>query len=130
MICTDPVNRYARGEYEYDDTTADAAGGTCTDIDDPECQTQRPPLDMPLSRKSWIDFEHTDTAANPKVSHSIRADTANSRLQKVLNGVKMGEGDGTVSLLSLGAMCVDGWQRKKWNPAGIKVVTVEVSTHL
>lgn len=46
---------------------------------------------------------------------------------KVINGVKMGEGDGTVSLLSLGAMCVEGWQRKRWNPAGMKVVTVEVS---
>lgn len=42
----------------------------------------------------------------------------------------MGEGDGTVSLLSLGAMCVDGWQRKRWNPAGIKVVTVEVAIYL
>ena len=38
----------------------------------------------------------------------------------------MGEGDGTVSLLSLGAMCVEGWKRKRWNPAGIKVTTVEV----
>ena len=45
---------------------------------------------------------------------------------KILNGVKMGEGDGTVSLLSLGAMCVEGWKRKRWNPAGMKVVTVEV----
>ncbi len=39
----------------------------------------------------------------------------------------MGEGDGTVSLLSLGAMCVEGWKRPRWNPAGIKVTTVEVS---
>ena len=38
----------------------------------------------------------------------------------------MGEGDGTVSLLSLGAMCVEGWKRKRWNPGGIKVITVEV----
>jgi len=45
----------------------------------------------------------------------------------VKNGVKMGEGDGTVSLLSLGAMCVEGWKKgRRWNPAGIKVVTVEV----
>jgi phospholipid:diacylglycerol acyltransferase len=47
----------------------------------------------------------------------------------VKNGVKMGEGDGTVSLLSLGAMCVEGWKKgRRWNPGGIKVVTVEVST--
>ena len=45
---------------------------------------------------------------------------------QIRNGVKMGEGDGTVSLLSLGAMCVEGWKRKRWNPAGIKVTTVEV----
>ena len=38
----------------------------------------------------------------------------------------MGEGDGTVSLLSLGAMCVEGWKRKRWNPGGIKITTVEV----
>lgn len=43
------------------------------------------------------------------------------------NGVKIGEGDGTVSLLSLGAMCVEGWKRQQWNPAGIKITTVEVS---
>lgn len=40
--------------------------------------------------------------------------------------MKLGEGDGTVSLLSLGAMCAEGWKRKRWNPGGIKVVTVEV----
>jgi hypothetical protein len=45
---------------------------------------------------------------------------------QVRNGVKLGEGDGTVSLLSLGAMCVEGWKRERWNPAGIKVITVEV----
>ena len=49
---------------------------------------------------------------------------------QVRNGVKIGEGDGTVSLISLGAMCVEGWKRKTWNPSGIKVVTVEVSTLL
>jgi hypothetical protein len=39
----------------------------------------------------------------------------------------MGEGDGTVSLLSLGAMCVEGWKRPRWNPARINVTTIEVS---
>jgi hypothetical protein len=47
-------------------------------------------------------------------------------LIQVRNGVKLGEGDGTVSLLSLGAMCVEGWKRKRWNPAGIKITTIEV----
>ncbi|KAG6333158.1 hypothetical protein ID866_5925 [Astraeus odoratus] len=44
----------------------------------------------------------------------------------VRNGVKMGDGDGTVSLLSLGAMCVEGWKRKRYNPGGINVTTVEL----
>ncbi|THG97163.1 hypothetical protein EW026_g4788 [Hermanssonia centrifuga] len=65
---------------------------------------------MPMFRKSSIDAEYTDDNVMPKI----------------LNGVKMGEGDGTVSLLSLGAMCVEGWKRKRWNPAGMKVVTVEI----
>lgn len=41
--------------------------------------------------------------------------------------MKIGEGDGTVSLLSLGAMCVEGWKRPNWNPAGIEVKTIEAS---
>lgn len=44
---------------------------------------------------------------------------------QVRSGVKFGEGDGTVPLLSLGAMCVEGWKRPEWNPAGIKVITRE-----
>ena len=63
-----------------------------------------------MSRKNSIDYEYTDETVTPKV----------------INGVKMGEGDGTVSLLSLGAMCVEGWKRKRWNPHGIQVTTVEV----
>jgi hypothetical protein len=45
---------------------------------------------------------------------------------EVRNGIKLGEGDGTVSLLSLGAMCAEGWKRPRWNPARIKITTIEV----
>ena len=41
-------------------------------------------------------------------------------------GVRIGEGDGTVNLISLGAMCVGGWKSKRWNPSGIQVKTIEV----
>jgi len=38
--------------------------------------------------------------------------------------VKFGDGDGTIPVVSLGAMCVKGWKGKnKWNPSGIEVVT-------
>ncbi|KAH9177808.1 phospholipid:diacylglycerol acyltransferase [Lactarius sanguifluus] len=67
------------------------------------------PQDMAFAR-SWIDKDYSNERSNPKIR----------------NGVNMGEGDGTVSLLSLGAMCVEGWKRKRWNPAGIKITTVEL----
>ncbi|KZT04731.1 phospholipid/diacylglycerol acyltransferase [Laetiporus sulphureus 93-53] len=99
---------YTREEYEYDEVQPDMVDASCSNTTD--CITPRPPLDMPFSRNSHIDAEYTDESAVPKV----------------INGVRMGEGDGTVNLLSLGAMCVEGWKRKRWNPAGIEVVTVEL----
>ena len=125
--------RYASGPYVYEDgLLADAENPTCTNSSD----CIRPPLDMPLSRQSWIDKDYTDESVTPKVRVACAArvrigDThAADRVScwQVRNGVKMGEGDGTVSLLSLGAMCVEGWKRERWNPGGVRVVTVEVRT--
>lgn len=61
--------RYARGEYEYDETFADSANAVCSadDDDSSNCTSPRAPLDMPLSRKNWIDFEVTDEKSLPKV---------------------------------------------------------------
>ncbi|KAI8992928.1 LACT-domain-containing protein [Trametes punicea] len=104
---------YTQQKYEYDEVQADSPSAMCTDdrLDGGvNCTSHRPPLDLPLARTTHIDAEYTDETARPRI----------------LNGVKMGEGDGTVSLLSLGAMCVEGWKRPRWNPAGIKVVTVEL----
>lgn len=42
------------------------------------------------------------------------------------HGVIMGEGDGTVNLMSTGYMCARGWNMKRYNPAGVKIVTVEM----
>ncbi len=42
------------------------------------------------------------------------------------HGVVMGEGDGTVNLLSTGYMCAKGWKIKRYNPAGVKVTTFEM----
>ena len=41
------------------------------------------------------------------------------------NGVTNGNGDGTIPLISLGYMCVEGWQNKDLNPSGIPVTTIE-----
>jgi phospholipid:diacylglycerol acyltransferase len=42
------------------------------------------------------------------------------------HGVVMGEGDGTVNLLSTGYMCNKGWRMKRYNPANIPVVAYEM----
>jgi phospholipid:diacylglycerol acyltransferase len=98
---------YAHGN-EYDEMADNVAGAEpqCVDPAHGACA----PFDMPLLRKSRIDAEYTDETLCPRIR----------------NGVKLGEGDGTVSLVSLGSMCVEGWTRKRWNPAGIKITTVEV----
>ncbi|KAL5504583.1 LRO1 [Sanghuangporus vaninii] len=106
---------YARGEYEYDESqSSDMRNPVCIDTEGINCTSPNldgpPGLGMPLSRKNWIDYEITDENSYPKTK----------------NGVRLGEGDGTVSLLSLGAMCVEGWKRKRWNPGGIRVVTTEL----
>ncbi|KAH9996664.1 Lecithin:cholesterol acyltransferase-domain-containing protein [Russula compacta] len=105
----------------------DGDAGEAVDLElcakDNTCPKQglHPRRDMPFSR-SWIDKDHTSEISNPTywVYTLIHVST------QVRNGVKLGEGDGTVSLLSLGAMCAEGWKWKRWNPAGIKVTTVEL----
>ncbi|KAI8627566.1 LACT-domain-containing protein [Xylariaceae sp. FL1651] len=42
------------------------------------------------------------------------------------HGVVMGEGDGTVNLLSTGYMCSKGWRLKRYNPAGAKITVIEM----
>lgn len=42
------------------------------------------------------------------------------------HGVVMGEGDGTVNLLSTGYMCNRGWHMKRYNPGGSKITVVEM----
>lgn len=98
---------YVQGK---DSEAADAVDTECTDPHSSECGVLSQHLGPPSLRESWIDSDYTNNSAFPKL----------------LNGVKMGEGDGTVSLVSLGAMCVEGWKRPRWNPAGIKITTVEL----
>jgi hypothetical protein len=52
---------------------------------------------------------------------------ANATRESVVNGVVLGNGDGTVPLLSLGYMCASAWQTEELNPAGMKVCPVHLS---
>ncbi len=105
---------YERGPYEKDEASIEGQAAVCADCATPEEAnnilqgrqndtgvSEVPKLDFPTGRKSWIDSSVSSEKTNPKV----RA------------GCKMGDGDGTVSLLSLGAMCAEGWNRKRYNPA-------------
>jgi len=103
---------YTTEPHEDGDTAEALELEVCAKDNTCSGQNLRSLHDIPFSR-SWIDKDLTNESSNPKVR----------------NGVKLGEGDGTVSLLSLGAMCVEGWKRKRWNPAGIKITTVELPHH-
>lgn len=120
-----------QGEYEHDESRSAALDEEAfvrpevsfifqlsadihqCDISDPsnECDnstTTRTPLDFPLARKQWIDYAVSVKGSVPEVR----------------SGVKFGDGDGTIAVVSLGAMCVKGWKGKtRWNPAGIPVIT-------
>ncbi|GFZ46798.1 Phospholipid:diacylglycerol acyltransferase [Saitozyma sp. JCM 24511] len=107
---------YVQGEYEQDESRSDAENDEAfCDASDPtnNCDNStfpRTPLDFPLARKQWIDAEVTVKGSIPEVR----------------SGVKFGDGDGTIPVISLGSMCVKGWKGKtKWNPAGIEVITQE-----
>ncbi|KAG0244780.1 hypothetical protein BGW41_006338 [Actinomortierella wolfii] len=45
-------------------------------------------------------------------------------------GVHQGDGDGTVPLLSMGYMCVDGWKKELYNPSNMPVITREYTHQL
>jgi len=63
----------------------------------------------------------------PGVKINVSIDTSISRVDsKIDRGVVMGEGDGTVNLLSSGYMCNKGWKMKRYNPAGVKITTYEM----
>ncbi|GAA5888949.1 hypothetical protein JCM16303_004681, partial [Sporobolomyces ruberrimus] len=104
---------YQQGGYEHDETPtidSDPNSPVCLEPNSTDC-TPRAPLDLPLSRKVYIDGSVT---------------LADEHEPKVRSGVVFGQGDGTVSLLSLGSMCVEGWKREKYNPGHVKVITHEL----
>jgi hypothetical protein len=76
--------------------------------------------DVVLNTRVFVDASLPVGSLSNEIADSLQ----------ITNGVNIGEGDGTVSLMSLGGMCVEGWKRKRWNPAGIKIITHEVRPHI
>ena len=64
--------RYARGEYEYEESNMDTVDVVCDDSTISGCSNKRTPLDLPLIRRNWIDAEYTDESINPKVCRRSR----------------------------------------------------------
>jgi len=62
------IHRYTRGQYEHEDTLADAE--LPMNAEGSDCETTRSPLDLPLYKSSCIDNEYTDHATTPKVKLS------------------------------------------------------------
>ncbi|CBX94250.1 similar to phospholipid:diacylglycerol acyltransferase [Plenodomus lingam JN3] len=62
---------------------------------------------------------------DPSSGLNVTLDTVYTR-DNVDHGVVLGEGDGTVNLLSSGYMCAKGWGIKRYNPAGVKVTVYEM----
>lgn len=77
-------------------------------------------IGKPTERAYYYRDDH-----DPLSKLNVTLDTAISD-GDVDHGVVLGEGDGTVNLLSSGYMCTKGWKLKRFNPAGVKITTYEM----
>ncbi|KIW05492.1 uncharacterized protein PV09_03376 [Verruconis gallopava] len=68
-------------------------------------------------------FYRDENSPFSKVNASIDTELT---INDIDHGVVMGEGDGTVNLLSAGYMCAKGWKLKRYNPAGVQVKVYEM----
>jgi phospholipid:diacylglycerol acyltransferase len=68
------------------------------------------------TERSYFYREESDPSS--KLNITIDTTVTNGKVDR---GVVMGEGDGTVSLMSLGYMCAKGWKIRRFNPAGAKI---------
>lgn len=75
------------------------------------------------TERSYFYQEETDPLVNLNVSIDTTVSSSDGGVDR---GVVMGEGDGTVNLLSTGYMCSKGWNIKRYNPAGIQVKVFEM----
>ncbi|KAI1007715.1 Phospholipid:diacylglycerol acyltransferase [Podosphaera aphanis] len=63
--------------------------------------------------------------SEPSSSLRIKIDTSLT-MDKVDHGVILGEGDGTVNLISNGYMCNKGWKIHRYNPSNIQIKVYEM----
>ncbi|CAI6335150.1 unnamed protein product [Periconia digitata] len=78
-------------------------------------------IGKPTERAYYYRDDH-----DPLSNLNVTIDTSHTEELKSDRGVVMGEGDGTVNLLSAGYMCAKGWKMKRYNPAGVQIKTYEM----
>lgn len=75
------------------------------------------------TERAYFYREDTDPASKTNVTIDTALTDPHGNVD---HGVILGEGDGTVNLLSSGYMCAKGWKMKRYNPAGVKITTYEM----
>ncbi|KAL2423272.1 Phospholipid:diacylglycerol acyltransferase [Exophiala dermatitidis] len=87
-------------------------------------------IGKPTERAYFYKDNENSLQGNVNITIDTSINSPNKQLQDVGavdRGVVMGEGDGTVNLLSTGYMCAKGWKKiKRYNPANIKITTYEM----
>ncbi|KAG9775173.1 Phospholipid:diacylglycerol acyltransferase, partial [Aureobasidium melanogenum] len=87
-------------------------------------------IGKPTERAYFYKDNGNPLQGNVNITIDTSINSPNKQLQDVGavdHGVIMGEGDGTVNLLSTGYMCAKGWKKiKRYNPANIKITTYEM----
>ncbi|KAH8645635.1 Lecithin:cholesterol acyltransferase-domain-containing protein [Xylariales sp. PMI_506] len=121
----------------YSQGVADTAGEVAANEDDPTKWINPLETRLPLAPNLKIycfygvgkPTERAYYYRTPDMPHltnlNITIDTALT-VDDIDHGVIMGEGDGTVNLLSTGYMCNKGWHMKRYNPAGVKISVFEM----
>lgn len=83
--------------------------------------------DTTTGNNSFVTIGMSSSICNISAHTDIILDTSvTTPSGDVDHGVVMGEGDGTVNILSTGYMCNKGWKIKRYNPANIPVVAYEM----
>ena len=80
-------------------------------------------IGKPTERAYFYREDVDQTTNKTAVMIDTTVNTADGRVD---HGVVMGEGDGTVNLLSTGYMCNRGWKIKRYNPANIPIKVYEM----
>jgi phospholipid:diacylglycerol acyltransferase len=80
-----------------------------------------------IYKRHWDEARYADDEASKIVDPPIIIDPVTDNSHNISYGIKYGDGDGSVPLLSLGYICADAWNRESsgLNPSKSKVYTRE-----